>query len=61
MAFHELDGRRIVEVYDEREKLIAAIYPAESGFKFVTKYPLEITTDDAPPSATVVRINATGA
>lgn len=48
-AFHSVTGRRIVEVYDERDKFIAGIYPDERGINVVSKYDIAVSKVDAPP------------
>lgn len=53
LAFHEITGRRIVEVWDG-EEFIAGIYPAVRGVQVVSKHPMEIAKDNEPPAAVLV-------
>lgn len=52
MAFHATTGRRIVEVFDNDGKFVAAIYPDESknGIKIVSKYIATFDLDDGKQS-----------
>ncbi len=48
LAFHNITGRRIVEVWEGRD-FIAAIYPDDAqprAFRVITKYPTAIMKDD---------------
>lgn len=53
LAFHETNGRRIVEVYDGDE-LIAAIYPTtERDIRVISKNPMTVVRHDEPAPSVV--------
>lgn len=54
MAFHSTTGRRMVEVYDDADRLVAAIYPDTNGVKIISKYRTEIAQDERPPASITV-------
>lgn len=52
MAFHEVTGRRMVEVFDNSGAFVAAIYPNEekNGIKIVSKHIATFDLDNGKES-----------
>ena len=59
MGFHSATGRRIVEIYDDRGKMVGVIYPTENGsnaIHIVSNY----FADDDPVSKSVGMVPVPG-